>query len=93
MIVGVVIVRNLGEVFEKIKILKFNFYEVRFDFFESFEGLEVLGEYFKKFIFMLRRREEGGIRFFDDGIRLSFYRRVMEFKLVYVDVEFVLDIV
>lgn len=92
MIAGVVTARNPGEALEKIKTSKFNLYEVRLDSFESFEGLEVLGEYSKKLIFTPRRREEGGIRPLDDGTRLSLYRRVMELKPAYVDVEFASDI-
>lgn len=47
MIAGVVTARNPGEALEKIKTSKFNLYEVRLDSFESFEGLEVLGNILK----------------------------------------------
>ncbi|MDK2914151.1 MAG: 3-dehydroquinate dehydratase [Thermococcaceae archaeon] len=88
MIAGVVTAKNPEEALEKIKTSKFDLYEVRLDSFESFEGLEVLGEYSKKLIFTPRRREEGGIRPLDDETRLGLYRRVISLSPAYVDVEF-----
>ncbi|AGT34304.1 hypothetical protein OCC_14110 [Thermococcus litoralis DSM 5473] len=47
MIAGVVTAKNPEEALEKIKTSKFDLYEVRLDSFESFEGLEVLGNILK----------------------------------------------
>ncbi|MBP1912799.1 3-dehydroquinate dehydratase [Thermococcus stetteri] len=93
MIAGVVVAKNPGEALEKIRGSDFPLYEVRLDSFEDFEGLEVLAEYSKMLIFTPRRREEGGLREMGEVERLELYKRAIELRPAYVDVELNSEIV
>lgn len=87
MIAAVITSRNAKEAFEKVKIIEADLYEVRIDYFESFEDLETLAEMRKKLILTPRRKEEGGAREFDEEERLELYKRLINLKPTYIDVE------
>ncbi len=87
MIAAVITARNVKNALGKIKTVGADLYEVRVDYFEGFEDIEALAEMRGKLILTPRRKEEGGVREFDEEERLELYKRLINLKPAYIDVE------
>ena len=86
MIAGVVLAGNAREAAEKIRRCRADLYEVRLDYFDSFD-LSPLGPFADRLILTVRRAEEGGHRRIPEEERLELYRKAMALGPRYIDVE------
>jgi len=74
-----------------IKIIekgKADLYELRVDVLGSLEGMEMLKPFAKRLIVTIRSKEEGGFKEIPDEKRLMLFKKFIQLKPKFIDVEF-----
>ncbi|AAL81816.1 3-dehydroquinase [Pyrococcus furiosus DSM 3638] len=90
---GVIIAKTIEEAVKKIKLHEADLYELRVDYLESMENIELLLPHSNKLIVTVRKVEEGGAKRIEEQERLKLFEKFAKIKPAYFDVELYSNIV